>query len=143
MSPHARDHVRTKNEEVGAGLEVPPELPRPLRVGQEVTARHPGTRQLHDGVVLTAKGGRYRCVCRQRGVMCVWGWCGDDHKKGVLQALLCVWSVCVTRGGGDSRQVGKNKATLVQADSDTCSDLQLKLFTKPATVPSATCTADP
>ncbi|MEW5300816.1 MAG: hypothetical protein WDW36_003720 [Sanguina aurantia] len=55
-----REHVRGKHEEAGAGAEVPPELPRPLRVGQEVTARHPGTRQLHDGQVLTAKGGRYR-----------------------------------------------------------------------------------
>ncbi|MEW5313720.1 MAG: hypothetical protein WDW38_005261 [Sanguina aurantia] len=56
-----RAHIsRSKHEEAGAGAEVPAELPRPLRVGQEVTARHPGTRQLHDGQVLTAKGGRYR-----------------------------------------------------------------------------------
>lgn len=55
-----RDHVRLKYDEVGVGMEVPPELPRPLRVGQAVTARHPATRQLHDGQVLTVKGSKYR-----------------------------------------------------------------------------------
>ena len=54
--------MRRKYEEVGVGMEVPPELPRPLRVGQEVTARHPLTRQLHDGVILTVKGNKYRCA---------------------------------------------------------------------------------
>lgn len=58
-----REHVRRKYEEAGLGSEVPPELPRPLRVGQEVVARHPGTRQLHDGVILTVKGSKYRCAC--------------------------------------------------------------------------------
>jgi hypothetical protein len=54
--------VRRKYDEVGLGADVPPELPRPLRVGQEVTARHPVTRQLHDGVILTIKGPMYRWV---------------------------------------------------------------------------------
>jgi DIRP len=55
-----REAVRHKYEECGPGMEVPPEVPRPLRVGQEVTARHPVTRQIHDGVILTVKGSKYR-----------------------------------------------------------------------------------
>lgn len=41
-------------------MEVPPVFPRPLRVGQEVVARHPATRQLHDGIILTAQRHQYR-----------------------------------------------------------------------------------
>lgn len=52
--------MRRKYEELGLGVDAPPELPRQLRVGQEVVARHPATRALHDGVVLTIKGSRYR-----------------------------------------------------------------------------------
>jgi hypothetical protein len=55
-----REGVRAKYEEVGLGGEVPPEIPRPLYVGEEVCARHPATRQLHDGVILTVKGTKYR-----------------------------------------------------------------------------------
>jgi len=55
-----REHVRQKYEEVGVGHEVPSELPRPLRVGQLVVARHPISRQLHDGVILTVQGSKYR-----------------------------------------------------------------------------------
>ncbi|GIL51183.1 hypothetical protein Vafri_7252 [Volvox africanus] len=55
-----REHARIKYEEVALGMEVPHELPRQLRVGQEVTARHPHTRQLYDGVILTVKGSKYR-----------------------------------------------------------------------------------
>jgi hypothetical protein len=38
------------------------ELPRALGVGQRVTARHPATRQLHDGSVLTVAADCYRCA---------------------------------------------------------------------------------
>ncbi|KXZ49229.1 hypothetical protein GPECTOR_22g820 [Gonium pectorale] len=55
-----REHARMKYEEVAHGYEVPPDLPRQLRVGQEVTARHPGSGQLYDGVILTVKGNKYR-----------------------------------------------------------------------------------
>ncbi|GIL75304.1 hypothetical protein Vretifemale_5122 [Volvox reticuliferus] len=55
-----REHARIKYEEVALGMEVPHELPRQLRVGQEVAARHPHTRQLYDGVILTVKGSKYR-----------------------------------------------------------------------------------
>lgn len=41
-------------------MDLPPELPKPLAVGQEVTARHPATRQLHDGTILTCTGSKYR-----------------------------------------------------------------------------------
>jgi hypothetical protein len=41
-------------------MEVPPELPRPLKVAQAVVARHPGTRSLHDGIILTIKSSKYR-----------------------------------------------------------------------------------
>ncbi|EFJ49734.1 hypothetical protein VOLCADRAFT_89488 [Volvox carteri f. nagariensis] len=54
------EHARLKYEEVALGMEVPHELPRQLRVGQEVTARHPHSRQLYDGVILTVKGNKYR-----------------------------------------------------------------------------------
>ena len=37
-----------------ADPKVSDHLPRPLGVGQRVVARHPATRQLHDGSVLTA-----------------------------------------------------------------------------------------
>ncbi|GLC49109.1 hypothetical protein PLESTB_000183400 [Pleodorina starrii] len=55
-----REHARLKYEEVALGMEVSHELPRQLRVGQEVTARHPYSRQLYDGVILTVKGNKYR-----------------------------------------------------------------------------------
>lgn len=57
-----REHVRRRYDEIGVGQEVPPELAKPLRVGQEVVARHPQTRQLHDGSILTIKGSKYRCA---------------------------------------------------------------------------------
>jgi hypothetical protein len=41
-------------------MEVPPDVPRPFKVGQPVVARHPGTRQLHDGIILTIKSNKYR-----------------------------------------------------------------------------------
>lgn len=55
-----RDTVRRKYEEVGPGMEVPADMPRPLRVSQQVTARHPITRHLHDGFILTTKASKYR-----------------------------------------------------------------------------------
>ncbi|GBF91975.1 hypothetical protein Rsub_04699 [Raphidocelis subcapitata] len=39
---------------------LPPSLPRPLRVSQAVVARHPVTRRLADGIILTAAPNRYR-----------------------------------------------------------------------------------
>jgi hypothetical protein len=48
---------------VGYGNETPAEMPKPLHVGQRVTARHPVTRHLHDGDVLTVAPNCYRCAC--------------------------------------------------------------------------------
>lgn len=42
--------------------QVADHLPRPLGVGQRVVARHPSTRQLHDGSVLTVAHNCYRSV---------------------------------------------------------------------------------
>lgn len=42
------------------GLVLPADVPQQLRVGQRVTARHPVTRQLHEGRVLTVEGACYR-----------------------------------------------------------------------------------
>lgn len=55
-----RNIVRAKYEEVGYGNETPAEMPKPLHVGQRVTARHPITRHLHDGDVLTVAPNCYR-----------------------------------------------------------------------------------
>ncbi len=55
-----REQVRAKYEEVGYGAQIPDDLPRQLRVGQRVTARHPVTRQIHDGDVLTTAPKYYR-----------------------------------------------------------------------------------
>jgi hypothetical protein len=55
-----RERVRGAYEAVGVGNEVPTDLPRPLRVGQQVVARHPATRGLHDGIILTIKANKYR-----------------------------------------------------------------------------------
>lgn len=52
--------MRRTYEEVGYNGEVPPGLPRQLMVSQRVTARHPVTRQLHDGDVLTIAPNCYR-----------------------------------------------------------------------------------
>ena len=54
--------MRRTYEEVGVGQqEVPEELPRPLRVQQQVVARHPVTRQLHDGIILSIQSSsKYR-----------------------------------------------------------------------------------
>ncbi len=51
-----------RHRQVGYGNETPAEMPRPLTVGQRVTARHPLTRQIHDGDVLTVAADTYRCV---------------------------------------------------------------------------------
>ncbi len=42
------------------GNETPAEMPKPLYVGQRVMARHPITRHLHDGDVLTVAPNCYR-----------------------------------------------------------------------------------
>ena len=55
-----RERVRAKYEEVGYGAQIPPDLPRQLQVGQRVTARHPVTRQIHDGDILTTAPKYYR-----------------------------------------------------------------------------------
>jgi hypothetical protein len=54
--------VRRKYEEVGYNGELPADLPRQLTVSQRVTARHPVTRQLHDGDILTVAANCYRCA---------------------------------------------------------------------------------
>ena len=43
-----RKHFKDKDPS-----EIPADMPRPLVVGQRVTARHPVTRQIHDGSILT------------------------------------------------------------------------------------------
>ncbi|EIE20316.1 hypothetical protein COCSUDRAFT_67577 [Coccomyxa subellipsoidea C-169] len=55
-----RESVRRKYQEVGYNTEVPAEFPRQLAVSQRVTARHPVTRQLHDGDILTIAPDCYR-----------------------------------------------------------------------------------
>ncbi|KAG6479543.1 hypothetical protein ZIOFF_063009 [Zingiber officinale] len=57
-----RESVRTHYAELRAGLRegLPPDLARPLSVGQRVIACHPKTRELHDGSVLTADRSRCR-----------------------------------------------------------------------------------
>ncbi len=52
---------------VGGLSQLPAGVPPQLAVGQRVSARHPATRQLHEGGVLTVEGDSYRCVI---GVMC-------------------------------------------------------------------------
>ena len=54
-----REHVRETYKELGAGAELPPDIPKQLQVGHRVTARHPVTRQLHDGDVLTVSHNSY------------------------------------------------------------------------------------
>lgn len=55
-----RERVRERYAHAGPGEELHAELPRQLQVGQKVTARHPITRQLHDGDVLTVTPNNYR-----------------------------------------------------------------------------------
>ena len=55
-----REQVRAKYEEVGYGAQIPDHMPRQLQVGQRVTARHPVTRQIHDGDILTTAPKYYR-----------------------------------------------------------------------------------
>lgn len=64
-----RERIRAVYEAGGVGGDVPTDMPRPLRVGQSVVARHPGTRTAADGIVLTIKPSKYRvqfnrCVAR-------------------------------------------------------------------------------
>lgn len=53
--------MRAKYAEIGPGSELPAEYPPQLQVGQKVVARHPVTRHLHDGDVLTVTPNSYRC----------------------------------------------------------------------------------
>lgn len=50
-----REKARVHYHELRSGLRdgLPPDLARPLTVGQRVIARHPRTRQIHDGSILT------------------------------------------------------------------------------------------
>lgn len=69
-----RERVRAVYEAGGVGGDVPTDMPRALRVGQSVVARHPHTRAPADGIVLTIKPTKYRvqfnrCV-REQPVPC-------------------------------------------------------------------------
>lgn len=64
-----RERVRTKYEEVGYGAPTPPDLPRQLQVGQRVTARHPVTRHIHDGDILTT-GPKFYRYCPTAELVC-------------------------------------------------------------------------
>lgn len=57
-----RDSVRRHYHEVRIGHRdgLATDLPRPLTVGQRVTARHPKTKEIHDGSVLTVDRNRCR-----------------------------------------------------------------------------------
>jgi hypothetical protein len=57
-------------------------LPRSLGVGQSVTARHPVTRQPHDGSVLTASNNSYRVQFDRRGA---WRGAGEGHRCDALR----------------------------------------------------------
>lgn len=52
--------MREKYEKSNYNTDIPAALPRQLTVSQRVTARHPVTRQLHDGDVLTIAPDCYR-----------------------------------------------------------------------------------
>ncbi|KAI8476314.1 MAG: hypothetical protein J3K34DRAFT_516727 [Monoraphidium minutum] len=54
-----RESVRKAIVDAGGGA-LPPHMPRPLRVGQAVVSRHPVTRRLADGIILTMQPSRYR-----------------------------------------------------------------------------------
>lgn len=57
-----RESVRTHYHELRTGLRegLPADLARPLTVGQKVIARHPKTREIHDGSILTVDRSRCR-----------------------------------------------------------------------------------
>lgn len=57
---HCRERVRATYEALGPGCDVPADMPRQLRVAQPVVARHPATRSIHDGIILTLKPNKYR-----------------------------------------------------------------------------------
>ena len=59
-----RNSVRGKYEKSSYNTDIPAALPRQLTVSQRVTARHPVTRQLHDGDILTIAPDCYRCAAR-------------------------------------------------------------------------------
>lgn len=63
--------VREKYEKSSYNTDIPPALPRQLTVSQRVTARHPVTRQLHDGDVLTIAPDCYRRVTPRLIVRCI------------------------------------------------------------------------
>lgn len=54
--------MRARYAEAGPGSELPAGYPQQLRVGQKVVARHPVTRQVHDGDVLTVTSNSYRSL---------------------------------------------------------------------------------
>ncbi len=56
--------MREKYEKSSFNTDIPAALPRQLTVSQRVTARHPVTRQLHDGDVLTIAPDCYRQASR-------------------------------------------------------------------------------
>ena len=56
--------MRGKYEKSSYNTDIPAALPRQLTVSQRVTARHPVTRQLHDGDILTIAPDCYRYASR-------------------------------------------------------------------------------
>ena len=96
-----REKVRSKYAELGPGAEVPADFPRQLQVGQKVTARHPITRQLHDGDVLTVAANSYRCCPRQ----------GNTPPRFGATSGLCCPAACVARSGFSQGHTAASQAS--------------------------------
>lgn len=80
-----RERVRGIYELGGVGGDVPTDMPRALRVGQSVVARHPATRMAADGIVLTIKPSKYRvqfnrCVCLPALLLTVRGFSSSSRR---------------------------------------------------------------
>ena len=67
-----RMRCRAAYRAAAAGKPLPPDVPRQLAVGQRVTARHPETRTIHEGRVLTVELHAYRYVGLGLGLLALW-----------------------------------------------------------------------
>lgn len=102
-------------EEVAAGGLLPLEAPQQLQVSQAVVARHPVTRGLHDGIILSIKGPKYR-VQFNRWVP-GW-WAGTNSDRFLWRSTAGLRRATGWKGGdagGKRRVVGRLLLSLCAA----------------------------
>ena len=89
--------MREKYEKSSFNTDIPAALPRQLTVSQRVTARHPVTRQLHDGDVLTIAPDCYRQASHQFHFPFLRNQCCRAEKHEAIDMMMHRTSMAIRR----------------------------------------------